>query len=212
MFYGKLNIEEFNKGSRPLNSFGSSNSRSIGPEIVCCSAWKLLGLDEILGTLGFDEREINLSKIVIMGRLIRPERDLSTWEWFRNRSSLRELLPESSEDIGHNAIYEITDLLLSHKEAIEKAFYTKTNGVHNVAPSVFLFDLTNLYFEGQCKRNELAMFGKSKEKRSDCRLVILALNGRSAWGFPLEEKSAKATSPNQQPSQDFSINSCQQTE
>ena len=59
-----------------------------------------------------------------------------------------------------------------------------------MAPSVFLFDLTNLYFEGQCKRNELAMFGKSKEKRSDCRLVTLALMVDQN-GFPIGSKIYK---------------------
>ena len=173
-----------------LNSVGSSDSRSIGPELACCSTWKLLGLDEILSDLDFSQREISLAKIVIMGRLIQPGSDKSTWEWFRHRSSLRELLPEDDEDLGRNAIYEIADLLLSHKEAIEKALYAKTIGVHNTTPSIFLFDLTNLYFEGQCKRNELAMFGKSKEKRSDCRLVTLALMVDQN-GFPVGSKIYK---------------------
>ena len=173
-----------------LNSVGSSDSRSIGPEITCCATWKLLELDDILSDLDFSQREISLAKIVIMGRLIRPGSDLATWEWFRNRSSLSELLPETEEEIGRNAIYEIADLILSKKESIEKALYAKTIGVHNVAPSVFLFDLTNLYFEGQCKRNELAMFGKSKEKRSDCRLVTLALMVDQN-GFPIGSKIYK---------------------
>jgi transposase len=170
-----------------LNSVGSADSRTIGPELACCSTWKLLGFDEILSELGFSEREISLSKIVIMGRLIQPGSDHSTWEWFRERSSLSELLPKEDDEVGRNSIYEIADLLLAHKESIEKALYQKTIGVHNVVPSVFLFDLTNLYFEGQCKKNTLAHFGKSKEKRSDCRLVTLALMVDQN-GFPVGSK------------------------
>jgi transposase len=41
--------------------------------------------------------------------------------------------------------------------------------------SWFLYDLTNTYFEGQCLNNEWAARGCSKEKRSDCPLVTLAL-------------------------------------
>jgi transposase len=173
-----------------LNSIGSSDSRSIGPELACCSTWKQLGLDEILDDLNFSQREKSLAKIVVMGRLIKPGSDHATWEWYRNQSSLRELLPKEEEDIGRNSIYEIADLLMEHKEEIEKALYSNMIGVHNTAPSIFLFDLTNLYFEGQCKKNELAMFGKSKEKRSDCRLVTLALMVDQN-GFPVGSKIYK---------------------
>lgn len=173
-----------------LNSIGSSNSRSIGPELACCSTWKLLGIDDILDHLGFSQREKSLTKIVVMGRLIKPGSDRSTWEWYRSQSSLRELLPTDEEEVGRNSIYEVADLLMEHKEGIEKALYSSMIGLHNTAPSVFLFDLTNLYFEGQCKNNELAMFGKSKEKRSDCRLVTLALMVDQN-GFPVGSKIYK---------------------
>ncbi len=48
---------------------------------------------------------------------------------------------------------------------------------------LFLYDLTNTYFEGQCTNNPLAKNGHSKEKRSDCPLVTLALVVDSS-GFP----------------------------
>jgi hypothetical protein len=35
-----------------LNSVGSSDSRSIGPELACCATWKLLGLMTSSRTLG----------------------------------------------------------------------------------------------------------------------------------------------------------------
>ena len=173
-----------------LNSVASTDSRSIGPEIACCSTWKLLGIDDILKECDFSQRDISLAKIVIMGRLINPGSDQATWNWYRNKSSLSELLPKDEEEVGRNAVYEIADLLLAHKEKIEKALYVKTIGVHNTSPSIFLFDLTNLYFEGQCKNNTLAMFGKSKEKRSDCRLVTLALMVDQN-GFPVGSKIFK---------------------
>ena len=40
---------------------------------------------------------------------------------------------------------------------------------------ITLYDLTNTYFEGSGKGNANAAFGRSKEKRSDCPLVTLAL-------------------------------------
>ena len=38
-----------------------------------------------------------------------------------------------------------------------------------------MYDLTNTYFEGESRANENAAFGRSKEKRTDCPLVTLAL-------------------------------------
>ncbi|MBK7468361.1 MAG: hypothetical protein IPJ43_17055 [Saprospiraceae bacterium] len=34
--------------------------------------------------------------------------------------------------------------------------------------------MTNTYFEGEKRNTKLAKFGRSKEKRTDCRLVVLA--------------------------------------
>jgi hypothetical protein len=41
---------------------------------------------------------------------------------------------------------------------------------------VTLYDLTNTYFEGQSLDNELGALGCSKEKRSDCMLVLSQVN------------------------------------
>ena len=41
-----------------------------------------------------------------------------------------------------------------------------------------LYDLTNTYFEGAGRGNANAALGRSKEKRSDCPLVTLALVAR----------------------------------
>jgi transposase len=38
-----------------------------------------------------------------------------------------------------------------------------------------LYDLTNTYFEGEKRNSKLAQYGRSKEKRKDCKLVVLAL-------------------------------------
>ena len=36
-------------------------------------------------------------------------------------------------------------------------------------------DLTNFYFEGRKDASKKAQYGRSKEKRSDCKLLVLAL-------------------------------------
>jgi hypothetical protein len=49
---------------------------------------------------------------------------------------------------------------------------------------VLLYDLTSTYFEGLCKDNPKAKFGYSRDKRSDCRQVVIALIV-TPEGFPI---------------------------
>ena len=51
--------------------------------------------------------------------------------------------------------------------------------------TIILYDLTNTYFEGKKTESLKAQFGKSKEKRNDCKLMTLALVV-DALGFPKE--------------------------
>lgn len=39
---------------------------------------------------------------------------------------------------------------------------------------ILLFDITNAYFEGRMEESGLCRFGRSKEKRNDCKIVVLA--------------------------------------
>ena len=50
--------------------------------------------------------------------------------------------------------------------------------------TVYLYDLTSTYFEGQAKRNPKAKRGYSRDKRPDCKQVVVGLViGRE--GFPI---------------------------
>ena len=109
---------------------------------------------------------------------------MKTWEWLRSNSALVELTDEALDNVGKNAVYEIADTLLEHKEYIESQLREKEALLFPEKTTLFLYDLTNTYLEGVSRKNELAMRGKSKEKRSDCPLITLALLVDSR-GFPI---------------------------
>jgi transposase len=157
-----------------LNSVITMQSRSLGPELVANSTWECLGFNRILSRFRFTPRQIALTKAVVFGRLIEPCSDLATWRWLAERSVLPELEPELAQ-VNKNDIYEIADILLQHKEQLEKDLYTNEQQLFPAEKTLFLYDLTNTYFEGQCLKNEWAARGRSKEKRFDCPLVTLAL-------------------------------------
>ncbi|MFH1707357.1 MAG: transposase, partial [Planctomycetota bacterium] len=74
-----------------------------------------------------------------------------------------------------DSFYRAGDLLLKHKDQLEAHFSRLEKNLFSLSEKICLFDLTNTYFEGAARINSKAQFGKSKEKRSDCKLLSLAL-------------------------------------
>ena len=167
-----------------LNSINTNQSRSLGIEMVADTFYNNLAFDKIFDDLKYSSRQKALAKATILGRLISPGSEASTTTWLKERTSLIEMLDYDISDIGKNALYEISDLLLSNKNYIEEQLIKKENTLFPDDRNIFLYDLTNTYFRGSCKKNEIAHGGKSKEKQSTAPLVTLALvvNG---LGFPV---------------------------
>ncbi len=158
-----------------LESVEHSMTRSLGPELVAHAFWERLGFDQMLQTCGLSSPEQSLSKAVILGRLIQPASERQTEFWLKKKTSLLEMLPTDLSSIGKNAIYEIGDTLLLHKKRLEKELRKQEEALFPQEQALFLYDLTNTYFEGRASKNTSANLGHSKEKRSDCPLVTLAL-------------------------------------
>lgn len=167
-----------------VQSIGTGYSRSLGPELVASTFWDRLGFEKILASTGFNLKELSLAKAVIIARLLAPDSDYGTWRWFCARTALAEMLPIDLISVGKDAFYEIADELYLRKGQLEKGLRDNTVNLFSINTTLFLFDLTNTYFEGCCLKNDLAKRGKSKEKRSDCPLVTLALVV-DQFGFPV---------------------------
>jgi hypothetical protein len=167
-----------------LADIASSVHRSLGPEIVGNSFFDRLGLPEILAQCGFNAYQRDLARAVIVGRLLQPGSDLSTWRWMRNSSSLPDFVPSDLEKAGKDAVYEIADQLWQHKDELETGLRKREQTLFPTGESIMLYDLTNAHFEGRCLGNSLAKRGKSKQHRMDCPLVTLAL-AVDSYGFPL---------------------------
>jgi transposase len=167
-----------------LNSAATSFSRSLGPELLGHHFWQDLKMPEILADHGLSPRQRSLAEAVVLGRLIHPGSDLNTWRWIRHHSSIAELVESNLARTDKDSVYEIADCLLQHKRSIEDHLLWREKNLFPERQSLYLLDLTNFYFEGKALGNRLAKRGKSKQKRSDCPLVTLALVVDSA-GFPI---------------------------
>ena len=87
-------------------------------------------------------------------------------------------------ELKKDPLYQVADVLLYRKDAIEEGLRQKEKEIFPTKNTLFLYDLTNTYFEGAAKGNSAAKRGKSKDRRSDCPLICLALLVDSR-GYPL---------------------------
>ena len=77
--------------------------------------------------------------------------------------------------VSKDKLYQSALDLYELKDVLEKHLSVKTNELFDLQDKIILYDLTNTYFEGSKRGSKLAKFGRSKEQRSDAKLVVLAL-------------------------------------
>ncbi|MDD3893172.1 MAG: IS1634 family transposase [Bacteroidales bacterium] len=176
-----------------LKSVKNQVARTVGAENIALSVFKELELDKFFQNAGFNERQVNLATLSIVGRLVYPASENSTRKWAQHISGLDSLLNCTFKDLSNNALYRIADKIYEHKDKLEKHLTEKERDLFNLQDKLVLYDLTNTYVEGSGSDNPKAMFGRSKEKRSDCRLLTLGLV-IDEHGFP---KSSKLMPGNQ---------------
>jgi transposase len=157
-----------------LNSLEALRSRTVGSEYLL-EALQLLGLDNKLKEIGFTSPQLAAALGSIIGRACHPSSERSTHDWLQNFSALGELISYDFEKISLSRMYQIADKLLQHKTALEEHLSEQERSVFSLKETITLYDLTNTYFEGGSGNNTLAARGRSKEKRSDCPLVTLAV-------------------------------------
>ena len=155
-------------------SLNVSTPRSLGAEYVCHSVWEQLGFDAMLRQEGVSPRVVPLLEALVVGRLIDAGSERWTKRWAEELSALLELTGKPLWD-SLQSYYRGTDRLYGCKEALERHLADREKDLFSLKESIVLYDLTNTYFEGQCAGNPKAAYGKSKEKRSDCRLATMGL-------------------------------------
>jgi transposase len=157
--------------------------RAAGAVHVGHQFWQRLGLDQILADLGLDQRSQKLSCAMALNRLIAPASEHAMPAWFRT-TALEDILGLDLEDHGEDWLYRQMDKLEPHRHKIEQALVARERSLFNLDPKVYLYDVTSTYFEGQALANPKAKLGYSRDKRSDCKQVLIGLAlGRE--GFPL---------------------------
>lgn len=167
----------FEKSKRmvAIDGLKHKDAREIGAEWMCHQALEQLQLDSKLKALGWEEEDIKLALTQIISRAVYPFSENRTSRWIKENSAVCEITGYPIKKITKDKLYKSALNLYKVKDSLEKHLSQKTNELFDLQDKIIIYDLTNTYFEGQKRNSKLAQFGRSKEKRGDCKLVVLAM-------------------------------------
>ena len=103
--------------------------------------------------------------------------------WFLS-SAMDQLLEEDFAVAAKNRLYECLDQIDRHRAALFTHLQGRWKDLFGATYDLLLYDLTSTYFEGEMEQAPKAKHGYSRDKRSDCRQVVIAVV-LSPEGFPL---------------------------
>ena len=158
-----------------LSTLKNQDAREIGAEWLCKQAFDQLGIGEFLIRQGWNDEKVSLAATHIISRAVYPCSELKTVSFIKENSAICELTGFNKEKITKDLLYSISHKLFSIKSPLEKHLSKRTNDLFDLEDKIILYDLTNTYFEGRMQGSKIAKFGRSKEKRSDAKIVVLAV-------------------------------------
>ncbi len=153
-----------------------TDARDVGAEWICLQAIRELQLDRFLRNEGWSEVQINTTLAHLITRTVYSPSEHKSIDIMRENSAVCELLTGNQDwQPGYHSIYNVAPSLYELKDRLETHLCSTTDTLFNLTNTIAIFDLTNFYFEGRKDGSTKARFGRSKEKRSDCKLLVLAL-------------------------------------
>jgi len=158
-----------------MSTLKNKDAREIGAEWLCKQAFDQLGISSFLKQQKWSEQEMSLAATHIISRAVFPASELKTVSYIKENSAICELTSFDQEKITKDQLYGISHKLYSVKDQLEQYLSRRTNELFDLEDKIILYDLTNTYFEGRMSSSKIAKFGRSKEKRNDARLVVLAV-------------------------------------
>jgi len=173
-----------------LDAMELHRPRQWGGCWLACHLYEQLGLDRFWAARLPDSREgtcwHHILQILVCYRLIDPG---SEWRlhrlWFE-QSAMADLLGGDYSLVEKNGLYRCLDKLLAHKQDLFGHLRQRWQDLFAAKFEVLLYDLTSTYFESDppSDDSDKRRHGYSRDKRSDCVQVVIALVV-TPEGFPL---------------------------
>ena len=173
-----------------LDAMELHRPRQWGACFLACRLYEQLQLDRFWSARLPDSRKgtrwRHILQTLVCYRLIDPG---SEWrlhrQWFE-QSAMADLLGADYGLVEIHALYCCLDKLLEHKTALFSHLRERWQDLFGARFEVLLYDLTSTYFESAQPDDEddKRRYGYSRDKRSDCTQVVIALIV-TPEGFPL---------------------------
>ena len=171
-----------------LSELTLERPRVFGDCWLGCRLWDELQLEEFwrqhLPSGKVQVPWYKVLELLTVRQLVAPG---SKWHlhrhWFVS-SAMDQLLEEDFAVAAKNRLYECLDRIDQHRAALFAHLQARWKDLFGATYDLLLYDLTSTYFEGEMEQAPKAKHGYSRDKRSDCRQVVIAVV-LSAEGFPL---------------------------
>ncbi len=171
-----------------LEDYRLSRARQYGACWLACDLWRQLGRDQFWAQKLPPSREgtdwARLLEVSSAYRLIAPGSEWRCHRQWYDQSAMGDLLGPDFHWGGKDQLYAVLDRLLEHRPALFTHLQARWQDLFGAKYEVLLYDLTSTYVEGQAEEIPKAQFGHSRDHRSDCRQVVIALVV-TPEGFPL---------------------------
>jgi len=175
-----------------LRDVAWTNARRFGDVWLARWLWQYVGLDRIVARHVPQDKETvppaDVVAIEVINRLCQPCSEFALAEhWYRS-TALDDVLGIPDEAVTKDRLYRTLDLVLKAQVPIEDDLKQSFGSLFQLDYDLLLYDLTSCYFEGLAEDNDLAKRGYSRDHRSDCKQIVIALVV-TREGFPLAHQT-----------------------
>jgi transposase len=179
---------ELNTIQVKLHEMKLERARPYGNCWLGCELWRLLELDRFWNQkLGRGRESVpwaQVLELLVVNRLIEPGSEFRLHRHWFDRSGMDALLGVDFAVAEKDRLYRCLDRVLEHRQELFQHLRRRWEDLFHPEFEVLLYDLTSTYVEGEAELIPKAKRGYSRDKRPDCKQLIVALV-ITPEGFPL---------------------------
>ncbi len=157
-----------------LSGIEATAALLLGGVYVGLESWRAVDMDRVLAECGFSARQRTLAMLQVVGRLVSPGSEVATSGWV-DRTALAELLGQRLDYVNKDALYRVSDKLWSERARIEQHLGSTESRLFELEETLVLYDLSSTYFEGLMGSNAKAQRGYSRDRRADCKQIVVGM-------------------------------------
>jgi transposase len=171
-----------------LSEMKLERARPYGNCWLGCELWRQLQLDRFWSEKVPRGRESvawpQVLELLAVNRLIDPGSEFRLHRQWFDQSAMDVLLGQDFAVAEKDRLYRCRDRVLEHKQDLFVHLQQRWKDLFDAEFDLLLYDLTSTYVEGEAEQNPKARYGYSRDKRPDCKQVVIALIVTPA-GLPL---------------------------